>query len=99
MSRPSWSVPRTARVPSAALLKGGVNRARRRCSVGSNGASRLGAAAQIATSTRIIVPIRAPPEARSVPRDRDGRSGEADAGVESDIDHVDQDVEEEDGRA
>ena len=42
MSRPSWSVPSTASVPSAARLTGRVKRARRFCSFGSAGASHAG---------------------------------------------------------
>src|SRR5215470_18836767 len=99
MSRPSWSVPSTAKVPSAERDSGGVKRARSRCSVGSMGARSCGTAAQRPTTTRIAAPTRAPPEARTMPRERARRSGKADPGVERHIDHVDHDVEEEHGRA
>ena len=56
MSRPSWSVPRTASVPSAERPAGRVNRARRFCSFGSAGASQPGAIAQRPTTRRIATP-------------------------------------------
>ncbi len=34
-----------------------------------------------------------------MPRDRDGRSGKPDPRIEGDVDHVDQDIEEQHGRA
>src|SRR5262250_3785326 len=99
MSRPSWSVPSTAKVPSTERDSGGVKRARSRCSVGSMGARSCGTAAQRPTTTRIVAPTRAPPEARTMPRERARRSGKADPRVERHVDHVDHDVEEEHGRS
>src|SRR2546422_4664432 len=62
-SRPSWSVPSTARVPSAARLAGGTKRAVRRCSLGSAGATRPGARAPRKTTRRVPAPNRALREA------------------------------------
>src|SRR5215813_5905813 len=99
MSRPSWSVPSTAKVPSAERDSGGVKRARSRCSVGSIGARSCGTAAQSPITTRIAAPTRAPAEARRMPSERARRSGKADPRVERHVDEVDQDVEEEYRRA
>src|SRR5690242_4944924 len=86
-----------ANVPSAARVNGGVNRASSRCSAGSTGASRWGAIAHTPTIARITDPRRAEPEWSSGRIARDERSGKANAGVEDDVDGIEQHVEEEDG--
>ena len=87
MSRPSWSVPRIASVPSAARVAGRVKRARRFCSFGSAGASQAGGGGARPDDEEDRRPdpraARSEQDSRASPRaPRRGQRGAGDAGWE-----------------
>src|SRR5882724_12325286 len=96
MSRPSWSVPSTARSPSGVRAVGGVKRASRRCSFGSAGASRPGSSAQRATSATASRPSPAPGDPMSARVRRP--LGKAHPRIQRHVQEVDRDVQEDQAR-
>src|SRR5262252_8720938 len=95
MSRPSWSVPSAASVPSLVRVAGGAKRASSCCSLGSAGAKRPGSSAQSSTPASTIRPKRALGAARNVRvrRWKAHHSGKTHPRVEDHIKEVHGDVE------
>src|SRR5512145_2300636 len=100
-SRPRWSVPSRWALPSAASSVGAFRRARSDWRVGSWGAIQGAAAATTISASTNRPPAmtsrrvrRAPAPPRASAAGAAGTSAGPDAGIEEAIDHVDQEVED-----